>query len=59
MKLRLFFIYEIFYEIGSVRYFGDKNILFVKEIVDSNMLRYVKDMENLEDVERVFDVRGL
>lgn len=52
-------IYEYFYEIGSVRYFGEKNILFVKEIVDINMLRYVKDVENLEEVERVFDVKGL
>lgn len=58
LKPRQFPTYEIFYETGSVRYSGDKNILSVKEIVDSNMSRYVKDTENLEDAERVFDARG-
>lgn len=58
LKPKQFHTYENFYETGRVRYPGDKIILSVKEIVDINMSKYIKDGQNLEDAERVFEEQG-
>lgn len=58
LKPRKFETYEIFYKIGHIKYPGEETLQSVKEIVDRNMSEYVKDGQNMEEAERIFDAQG-
>ncbi|XP_062574488.1 uncharacterized protein LOC134236336, partial [Saccostrea cucullata] len=58
LKPKKFQSYENFYEQGYVKYSKEENLSSVKQVVDNNMSEFVRDGQNLEEAERIFDAQG-